>query len=439
MTSPSPVPKVLVAPASSPAGSPAPAPSVSSTLATPSPRPSHVDVLHLSFLPPFVPGSYNRFLGSFLHNATSLSQAMLSFWAGPPPPDNPWGNRLFLASARGLPLTKRLARLLPERFRGRRTNGISGRDTYAYAWQAVAHVRRLKPRVVVCYDGRKLGRLLRGAIDWPCRLVLAQRGFSYHLEPRDADRLYSLASFDLVWSMTRSSYRYDRDRGQYYEPSVCVMSNGIDIETFRPVDTPVEKADLRRKFGLPADAKVVLLLARQVPKKGAHLVVEAWDQVLRQVPDAFLWIVGGGDAAYAARLKATAQALGLSKTVRLEGAVPGDRVPDCYRASDLYVLPTLCGEGQARTLLEAMASGLPSITSDHPATRELYREDEVVLVKDPNLHGQFAASIVSLLQDPERRVAFGAAARKAATERFSESDRIADLERLLQDQLRLVS
>ena len=85
-----------------------------------------------------------------------------------------------------------------------------------------------------------------------------------------------------------------------------------------------------------------------------------------------------------------------------------------------------------------MASGLPSITSDHPATRELYREDEVVLAKDPNLRGQFAPLIVSLLKDPERGVAFGAAARKAATERFSESARIADLGRLLQDQLRLV-
>lgn len=363
---------------------------------------------------------------------------MVSYWSGPPPAENAWGDRLLLVDGRGLPLARRLWRRVPERFRGIRSNGISGRDTLTYAWKAIDLAVRLRPRVIVCYDGRKLGRLLRSAIDWPCRLVLAQRGFSYYLDPAEADRLYSLASFDLVWTMTRASYRFDRDRSMLYEPSVHLLANGIDVEAFRAPATSEDKQRARRAFDLPLDRPIVLLLARLVPKKGAHLVVEAWDRVVAEVPDALLWIVGGGANAYVDRLLRTSRALGVEGSVRIHGAVPPERTPASYRAADLFVFPTLWGEGQARSLLEAMASGLPCVVSDRPEARETYAEDEVLFVEDPNFHGQFVGPIVSLLKDPETRRALGERARRAAVGRFSEADRITDLTALLKEQVRLV-
>ncbi len=138
------------------------------------------------------------------------------------------------------------------------------------------------------------------------------------------------------------------------------------------------------------------------------------------------------------RLRSTAEALGVAGAVRFTGAVPYGDVPACYRAVDVFVFPTLCREGQARSGLEALSSGLPSVTSDRPEARETYRDDEVLFVLDANVAGAFVDPLVSLLKDPGRRKTLGAAARAAAVERFSERDRIASLERWLRDQLRLV-
>ncbi len=396
------------------------------------------DVVHLSFKPPFVPGSYNRFLGRFVRAVDDPSQRILSYWAGPVSAEAAaWGDRLQLVSRRGLTPGQILWMAVPERWRGRRFNGTRGRDQLAFLWNALRALRRMRPGVIVCYDAGKLGGALRPRIDWPCRLVLAQRAFSYDLTSAATSTLYSLDGYDLVWTQTEAAYRHDRARIHRYEPAVAVLPNGVDTDAFRPAGAQERKA-LRARHGLPVDRPVVLMLGRLVPKKGAHVLVEAWERVLARVPGAVLWVVGGGEAAYVQRLARTAAAVGCDSAVRLEGAVAPEAVADVYRAADVFVFPSLCAEGQACALLEAMASGLPCIASDRPEARELYRADEVLFVPDPNVDGAFAAPIIRLLEDAGRRTALGENARRAAEERFSESRTFAGLRAMLETQLGLV-
>jgi glycosyltransferase involved in cell wall biosynthesis len=276
----------------------------------------------------------------------------------------------------------------------------------------------LKPRIIVCYDGYKLGSLLRRHVTWPCRLVLSQRGLSYFLNSRDAARVYRLQAFDVIWALTYASYRYDRHRMVSYEPLVKVLPNSVDTDVFRPA-SPEERQAFRARWQLPAEGPIVLLLSRLVPKKGAHLVVHSWPRIVREFPNAFLWIVGGGDKEYVTYLSRMIESLKISGSVRLQGPVPPEATASCYQLSDVYVFPTVFVEGQSRSLMEAMACGLPSIASDHDVAREAYQDGEVQFVADPNVEDAFVPPILLMLRDAAARRRMGADARDTVVGRYS--------------------
>jgi len=94
-----------------------------------------------------------------------------------------------------------------------------------------------------------------------------------------------------------------------------------------------------------------------------------------------------------------------------KGAVPHEQVPEWLSAADLFVLPTLA-EGNSNALLEAMACGLPVISSDRPFNKGLVDSSVGVLV-DPTDPGAIREAIRQLVADPARRLALG----KAAVER----------------------
>lgn len=376
-----------------------------------------IDVVHLTSKPPFAPGSFNRLVGMQMERLAGFSQTAISYWDGPIPPNASTENTI-LVNGDNLSLAQKALLKLPERWRRTRFNGVSGRESLIYLWQLVDTLNRLKPKVVVCYDNYKFGSVLRKHINWPCRLVLSQHGLSYHLPADQGAKLYSLQSFDSVWVLTKAGYRFDRERITAYEPLVNVIHNWIDMDLFHPV-TAERKQELRRTWNLPADAPVVVWLSRLVPKKGAHVLLQSWREILREFPNAILWIVGGGEKTYIQYLKTLIHNLGLTENVRLQGSVAPELTPTCYQASDVYVFPTLfSAEGFGLSLLEAMACGLACVASDIEILRELYTEDTVLFVPDPNLEDAFVNPILSLLRDPELRTRRGNAARKFGEQHY---------------------
>jgi glycosyltransferase involved in cell wall biosynthesis len=400
-----------------------------------SPRP--VDVAHLSFRPPFAPGSYNRLVGMQLAYITDLRQAAICYWDQAPPKGVEADGSLRLVDDRGLSLRQRAILNLPARTLMRKFNNITDRKNLAYLWQILKILPEIKPSVVVCYDTYKFGPLLRRAIDWPCRLVFSQHGLSYHLPANEAGRVYSLDSFDAVWSLTRSAYHFERYRVSAYEPLVKIMPNWINVEEFKPASEPL-KREMRAQWNLPGEGPVVLWLSRLVPKKGAHAVLESWSKVRREVPNAFLWIVGGGDQKYERYLKNIVGNLGLENSVRIQGAVPPEQTVRCYQASDLYVFPTLfSGEGFGLSLLEAMACGLPCVASDHVILQELYPDEVLSLVPDANVTGAFVGPVVKLLRDAAARARMGGAAREFVVKNFNHHKALREVREFYCEQIRL--
>lgn len=396
-----------------------------------------VEIVHLTFKPPFAAGSFNRMVGTQLERLPELRQAAISFWDGPLPEGVAPDKRVILIGGDDLSLRERAWLLAPERWRGRRFNGVSGREGLIYLWGALKALPKLRPKLIICQDNYKFGAALRRNVDWPCRLILWQHGLSYHLPAAAASQLYSLKSFDQVCVLSRASYRFDRDRMAAYEPVVQIMPNWVDTDRFRPLPE-AERRSLRERWALPQDKQIVLWMSRLVPKKGAHALVQSWPRILRQCPNAFLWIVGGGESDYEQYLKSLIEAAGVAGSTRLQGAVSPGQTHSCLQAADLFVFTTLVSEGFSLALLEAMACGLASVASHQASIEETYPAASVSLVRDANLAHAFVEPVVALLRDAPGRIEMGRTARSFVTENYSQEKALTRLGLFYQRQMGLV-
>ena len=204
------------------------------------------------------------------------------------------------------------------------------------------------------------------------------------------------------------------DRAGVPSRKIHRIPNAVDMARFSP-STGEEKADLRRELGLPEAALVFTYVGRLVRYKGLPLLLDVWEAVCRERPDARLLLVGpGGDDLHncEAELRSTVETRGMQDQVCFTGAV--DEVEVYLRASDAFVFPTE-EEAFGISLLEAMACGLPAVTTRVGAIPEVAREDEALLIapRDPIA---LKRALLALAARPELRAEVGrkASARAAS-------------------------
>ncbi len=142
---------------------------------------------------------------------------------------------------------------------------------------------------------------------------------------------------------------------------VEVIGNGVDLLRFNAVP----RVDARRQVGLPADAEVLVSVGTLVERKGFHRVIECLPALLAAHPALHLMVVGGpgpeGDLG--PELRSMVRALALDDRVHFLGPLAHERLSVALSAADLFVLATSY-EGWANVFLEAMACGLPVVTTD---------------------------------------------------------------------------
>ncbi|MER7768940.1 glycosyltransferase family 4 protein [Kitasatospora sp. NPDC096140] len=187
---------------------------------------------------------------------------------------------------------------------------------------------------------------------------------------------------------------------------------GVDESTFHPGSGG---AEVRRRLGL-ADRPVVVCVSRLVPRKGQDTLIEAMPQILADVPDAVLLIVGGGP--YRADLEKLADATGVRDSVRFTGSVPWEELPAHYGAGDVFAMPCrtrrggLDVEGLGIVYLEASATGLPVVAGDSGGAPDAVLEGETGYVVPGGSASASAERIVRLLRDEELRRRMGEAGRR---------------------------
>jgi UDP-glucose:(heptosyl)LPS alpha-1,3-glucosyltransferase len=190
------------------------------------------------------------------------------------------------------------------------------------------------------------------------------------------------------------------------QDKVATLYNGVDIERFQPVRNADAKRELRRQFGLPESTPVIAFAGNGFARKGLELLLRAWPRLEGQP-----WLAIAGADRDLRAFKRLADRLGLTSRVAFLGAVRD--IAQLYQAVDALALPTLF-EAFGNVVLEAMASGIPVLTSAWAGVAELIPEPlRQFLVNNPLDLGELAGKLQALLAASPKA---GAAAREAAQE-----------------------
>jgi glycosyltransferase involved in cell wall biosynthesis len=152
-----------------------------------------------------------------------------------------------------------------------------------------------------------------------------------------------------------------------------VIHNAVEWELF----AYGEPAAARRALGVDPQVPLIVSVGHLVVRKRHHVLLEAFAELLRSHPGAQLLIIGGdaNEPAYRARLLAQIDAAGLAGRARLAGNLKPAQVADWLRAADLFALGT-AREGCCNAVLEALAVGLPVVTTPVGDNAEFVRADD---------------------------------------------------------------
>lgn len=141
---------------------------------------------------------------------------------------------------------------------------------------------------------------------------------------------------------------------------MTVIPNAVDRAVFRPGD----RAAARQALGLPVQTPLIVSVGHLISGKRHHILVQALQQLLKSQPDIKLAIIGGAayQPQYPAQLRKLVGELGLDERVRFVDRVPPAQVAQWLQAADVFALMTE-REGCCNAVLEALASGLPVVTT----------------------------------------------------------------------------
>ena len=212
------------------------------------------------------------------------------------------------------------------------------------------------------------------------------------------------------------------------QEKIAVVHNGIDVSR---VQSTLSRQEARARLGLAGDTIAVGCVARLEEQKGHRFLLEAMALLndASRGPPQFTLLVAG-DGRLRAELEQCAVALGVAAQTRFLGT--RSDVADILRALDVYAMPSLW-EGLSIAMLEAMAAGLSIVISDVSGVAQVIGNDEYgvkVPARDP---AALAQAIAALANDPQRRVAIGAAARQRVIDKFSAGAMLDNLSRLYEE------
>jgi UDP-glucose:(heptosyl)LPS alpha-1,3-glucosyltransferase len=290
-----------------------------------------------------------------------------------------------------------------------------------FAWTAAPAARRAGADLVLSFarcvgadlmrsGGGAHSSYVRAARKWRGALgATAMRISPYHrvqmLVERQAFRHPGLKRVIAVSNFVRDDLI--REFGLVAEKTVTIY-NGVDLDRFLPAADASERAAIRQKFVVPASARVVAFVGNGFARKGLGFLIEAWPLV---AGGAFL-LVAGADR-QTDKFARRARALNIGGRVVFMG--PQSNVEAILHAADAFAMPSLF-EPFGNVVMEAMASGLPAMTSAFSGVAELMPPSmRGFRVENPDDVGEVALRLGALFDAP---ASLGREARETA-EKFT--------------------
>jgi len=188
---------------------------------------------------------------------------------------------------------------------------------------------------------------------------------------------------------------------------VRVVHSGVDLGRFERI--PARTA-LLREMGITPDRFVVGVVAALESHKGHGTFLRAFDLFWREVPHGFALLVGDGRRRDDIARQAEARGIPLCFAGQVEEPAP------LYGAMDLFVLPSVSGEGSPGVIKEAAAAGVPVVATDVSGTREILRDGLEALLVPPRDPRALAGAMGRLAHDPALAQSLSRAARERVQE-----------------------
>jgi glycosyltransferase involved in cell wall biosynthesis len=203
------------------------------------------------------------------------------------------------------------------------------------------------------------------------------------------------------------------DAGVADRSRFSTIYSGMEVDTF--LNSVQQRAQVRRELGIDQDAIVVGKIARLFHLKGHEYLIDAARQIKpTDRPIKFLLV---GDGILRAELESRIARYQLTDQFIFAGLVPPESVPGYLSAMDLLVHTSL-REGLARSLPQALLSGIPAISYDVDGAREVVKTDETGILVPPKSIDELAMAIDRLVADPALRRRLGEQGRAICRERF---------------------
>ncbi len=232
---------------------------------------------------------------------------------------------------------------------------------------------------------------------------------------------------DRVIAVSDYTGRYHRFFNLVPKKRMHVVHNFIDCEKFTGKCADL-RLRVRESFGLDDSALLIGVIGNISEKKGMSHLVESTKQIVAEIPEARLLVVGNGRLEFIESLKSQAHRLGIGEHIIWAGQ--RSDVPDLLCALDLLASASL-SENFPVSMTEAMAAGLPIVATSVGGVPECVVDGETGLLVSPGRSDSLATAIISLLKDRELRNRIGEAGRRRALKNFSPDAQLPRIEEIL--------
>jgi glycosyltransferase involved in cell wall biosynthesis len=249
-------------------------------------------------------------------------------------------------------------------------------------------LKRLQPRL-------RYGVIIYGIDVWAKLSRMRQRAL------RQADFVISISEYTKERAVEVNNVERQR---------VYLLPNALEWENV--------EAQASSSASLPAGKRLLTVcrLDSTEKYKGVDTVIEALPQVISRVPDVRYLIVGSGSDSV--RLKKLAKGIGVSDRVHFLGSVDDATLRACYRACDVFVMPS-AKEGFGFVFLEAMQYAKPVVAADKGGSPEVVKDGVTGLLVRYNDVRQLAESLTRLCLDPALRTKLGEAGYRRLQENYT--------------------
>jgi glycosyltransferase involved in cell wall biosynthesis len=267
-----------------------------------------------------------------------------------------------------------------------------------YALTALPHALCGKPFVA----------WVASSMDGDKRERMAQSGFIRRMLHRaQAKELARLERFVLeraAWVLALSAHTHSELLQRGADPTrISLLPCPVDVDRLTPAANP------------PDRPRVICVGRHSDPRKNIALLMRAFARVVKTVPDAQLVLVGDADPA---RLRCLADEFKICDHMQFTGEIPDDALVRFYREASVLAIPSE-QEGLGIVGLEAMACGLPVVSTRCGGPESFVLHDKTGLLVEPNNEAQMADALHYLLTDRCARERMGAQARLLVEQRFS--------------------